>query len=291
MDNLVDRLYLAPHWARAGIAARRNPAPEGPVTWKASGGKESLVSASWASTWLKPNLGDQLAPSLLRQVLGFSPVQVPLGTPRKILSVGSVVEFALAGDFVWGSGSLSNKTVSAKGAKFFAVRGPRTRELVRDAEVPSEYGDPASLLPLFLAPSPNRSSSICLVPHYVDKEKFNNALGRESNTVNVRSRNLVQSVERISSAEVVISSSLHGLIIAEAYGVPTVWIEPSEGILGGRHKFLDYFEGAGRSATPYPLSLGLNGLIAKAQQAHPPATNALLQSAWAMREEIIKLGR
>ena len=289
MDNLLDRIYLAPQLARARAAAHKKPASQVPTFWKSGVFHEYLVAASWASTGLKPNLGDQLARTLLREVLGFRPVQVPLDVNRKILSIGSVVEFASAGDFVWGTGSLTEKEVSAKGARFFAVRGPRTRKMVRDADVPSVYGDPASLLPRFLNPSRSGYSSICLVPHYVDKGRFRNAFGQKSNIVNVRSRNLVESVAKISSAEVVLSSSLHGLIIAEAYGVPAVWVEPSEDILGGRHKFLDYFEGAGRSATPYPLSLGMNGLIAKAQTVRPPATNALLQAALAMREEIIRL--
>ena len=291
MDSLINRLYLAPHLVRARAAARKSPASKGPVLWKEDRGEGYLVSASWASTGLKPNLGDQLAPTLVREVLGLRPLQVPLGMSRKILSIGSVVEFARAGDFVWGTGSLSNNEVSVKGAKFFAVRGPRTKEILRDAEVPSVFGDPASLLPRFLTPSLSSFSSVCLVPHYVDKERFKTAFGREGNTVNVRSGDLFQSVDRIASAEVVLSSSLHGLIIAEAYGVPAVWVEPSEEILGGRHKFLDYFEGVGRSATPYPLSLGMNGLIAKAHEIRPPATDELLQAAVAMREEIISLDR
>ena len=291
MDSLIDRLYLAPNWARARVAARKSPASQGPVSWKEDRGEDYLVAASWASTGLKPNLGDQLAPTLVREVLGLTPLQVPLGLSRKILSIGSIVEFARAGDFVWGTGSLSDKEVSAKGTKFFAVRGPRTKRILKDAEVPSVFGDPASLLPRFLPPPQSGLPSVCLVPHYVDQKRFEIAFGQEKNTVNVRSGDLFHAVEKIASAEVVLSSSLHGIIIAEAYGVPAVWIEPSEEILGGRHKFLDYFEGVGRSATPYPLSLGMNGLIAKAKEIRPPATDELLQAAFVMREEIMRLGR
>ena len=54
-------------------------------------------------------------------------------------------------------------------------------------------------------------------------------------------------VEAIRSAEVVFTSSLHALIIAESFGTPCVWVSIGEGLIGGDHKFLDYFEGSGRT--------------------------------------------
>ena len=48
-------------------------------------------------------------------------------------------------------------------------------------------------------------------------------------------------VEAIASCEVVLSQSLHGLIVADALGVPNVWIAPTGDMVGGRFKFDDYF--------------------------------------------------
>lgn len=146
--------------------------------------------------------------------------------------------------------------------------------------MPKIFGDPASLLPHFFQPS-RRSSrqKICLVPHYVDKYRFRDLARRDVDVVNVNSRDLLAEIRKIATAELVISSSLHGLIIAEAYGVPTVWVEPSERILGGHHKFLDYFEGSGRSRTPYPTSLGLNGLASRAEKPPKIDTEGLLGAA------------
>jgi pyruvyltransferase len=42
------------------------------------------------------------------------------------------------------------------------------------------------------------------------------------------------------------SSSLHGIVVAEAFGIPVKWIAPGQDIIGGEHKFQDYFLGTGR---------------------------------------------
>jgi len=55
-----------------------------------------------------------------------------------------------------------------------------------------------------------------------------------------------QTVNQIVSCDVIIASSLHAIVVAEAYGIPTIWVQPTTRIKGGQHKFLDYFEGTCR---------------------------------------------
>lgn len=50
-----------------------------------------------------------------------------------------------------------------------------------------------------------------------------------------------QVVEEIAACETVLSQSLHGLIVADALGVPNVWVAPSSDMVGDRFKFDDYF--------------------------------------------------
>ena len=49
------------------------------------------------------------------------------------------------------------------------------------------------------------------------------------------------------ACEVIVSSSLHGLIIADAYGIPTVWAKFGNDINGNDFKFYDYYWSLGMS--------------------------------------------
>jgi hypothetical protein len=48
----------------------------------------------------------------------------------------------------------------------------------------------------------------------------------------------------------VISSSLHGLIVADSLGIPNVWLRLSPDVLGGDYKFKDYYSVFGLAPEP-----------------------------------------
>ena len=63
-------------------------------------------------------------------------------------------------------------------------------------------------------------------------------------------------LKEISECENIISTGLHGLIIADSYGIPNCWCEISDKILGNRFKFHDYFSSFGTDREVFDLRSG-----------------------------------
>jgi hypothetical protein len=57
----------------------------------------------------------------------------------------------------------------------------------------------------------------------------------------------LESLRMIAGCEFIASSSLHGLIAADALGIPNWRLSFSAGITGGDYKFRDYAMGVGRA--------------------------------------------
>ena len=53
-------------------------------------------------------------------------------------------------------------------------------------------------------------------------------------------------IDQITACDYIASSSLHGIILADAYGIPNVWIQLSNRIRGNGFKYRDYYEGCGK---------------------------------------------
>lgn len=105
-------------------------------------------------------------------------------------------------------------------------------------------GDPGLLMPLFYHPRPKESKSeISLCPHYIHKEDFARVFSK-SNSVKVIDvqRDLEDVIDDIVSSDICISTSLHGIIMSQAYGIPWVWLEIVDNNLkGDDFKFNDFF--------------------------------------------------
>ncbi|WP_172829032.1 GT-D fold domain-containing glycosyltransferase [Paraoerskovia marina] len=203
----------------------------------------------------RPNFGDAVGPWLVQAMSGHEPVNA---RRRKELSpvlwaVGSTIGYLDRNNVdIWGSGlmePLQGSKLDAlrklENVRVHAVRGTETRsELVSKLgwEVPEVYGDPALLLPRFYTAKPAaQSGRIAVVPHYVHVKHLPSSLGDGSVVVDVAS-DLESVVDTIAQADVCISTSLHGIIIAQAYGVPWIWLRVVDHPLGGdAFKFRDFF--------------------------------------------------
>ncbi|WP_407067627.1 polysaccharide pyruvyl transferase family protein [Marilutibacter alkalisoli] len=129
-----------------------------------------------------------------------------------------------------------------------AVRGKRTRhELITQLgwEVPEVYGDPALLLERLYAPSTESAvdAAYTVCPHYLHMKDIAGRadLRGHARLVDVQ-RDAETVVTELANSRAVISTSLHGLIVAQAYGVPWVWLRIADKQLAGdAFKFEDFF--------------------------------------------------
>lgn len=188
------------------------------------------------------NVGDTLTVPIL-EYFGYKVQYVPREYNGKLLMVGSIMSALREEDVVLGAGCIRPKFIRKNNVTFLAVRGPRTKRFIKGAEVPQIYGDPALLLSLIYDPPVDIEHDIGIIPHYIDKPIVNVSGDQHFIDVQAPWREVVR---QIKSCKRIISSSLHGLVIAEAYGIPAEWTRYSNRIIGGDFKFHDYLLGTGR---------------------------------------------
>ena len=162
----------------------------------------------------------------------------------KLIVVGSVLQYLKPNDLVWGGGCIDQNHVTARPNKVFAVRGPLTRhELVsRGIECPPIYGDPALLMPYVTdCKRKEPKHKYGLIPHYSDEDEIpvENLKKRGVKIIDICG-GIEKFMENIMDVEFILSSSLHGLIAADAWGIPNARVIIKGNLYGGHFKFIDY---------------------------------------------------
>lgn len=199
--------------------------------------------------WVKndKNFGDLLTPHI------FNYFNIPYTFTSKnqadILCIGSIARHAKNNTIVLGSGIINSKKEKLNpNADWRFVRGPYTRQRILDCggACPKIYGDAAMLLPLLCSPE-EKKYEVGIVPHFVDysivKEKY---LGY--NIINVVNEDPLLVAREITKCKKIISSSLHGIIAAHAYGIPAAWVKFSNNVKGDDIKFKDHYASVGLEA-------------------------------------------
>lgn len=190
-----------------------------------------------------PNYGDVLTPHILNAY------GIPFIRAEKknfdTLMVGSIAKWARPGTRVLGAGFIRKVDPVCKDANWKWVRGPLSRQMVLDAggRVPEVYGDAAWLLPTFWGPS-EKEFDLGIVPHHVDYE-IAKELHPGIPVIDLLTTDPEKTTKEITKCKAVICSSLHGLIVAHAYGIPAAWVKYSDKLHGDDMKFKDHFASMG----------------------------------------------
>ena len=206
----------------------------------------------------KKNWGDILSQYLLEHYSGkklnkndvfyFDDAAYMLDKNGKIVGIGSSMKYVRPDDYVWGTGCIDEHHVGNKPKKVYSVRGPLTRDILlkRGWNVPEVYGDPALLFPQIYNPTIDKKYKIGLIPHCVDffsldgLKAINHMEDMGIKIINVTA-GINEFIDQLKECELIISSSLHGLIAADAYGIPNYRVKLSSLIHGGDFKYKDHY--------------------------------------------------
>ena len=286
--NVVRTLHTPSTAAASPAAAACRSAAVRTFHWRPRAAVLGTPAELASGRFVFGNVGDSLQRHLNAALFGTRTLhaeqaeQAEQAAPR-LLGVGSIAHRARAGDVIWGSGFKDQPltlTAAEKAAiEVRAVRGPLTADYLSSngVAVPPDvaFFDPgllvAEILPDEIAACRRSSGSPCgllLVPHYKDTavwlDRFP-AAGRRLRTVDC---DLFVMLREMLAAELVVSSSLHGIILAEALGVPAVLMRPPA--TEPFAKFEDYYLGTGRTAFPVIDDLDEAARVRPAEPVKPP---------------------
>ena len=166
-----------------------------------------------------------------------------------LMGIGSIIGMKQFDSIIWGSGIHRLETIYniykyRRIVKYDvrAVRGPITAQILRSNGyiVPDVFGDPAILLPnIYSCSKHNKKYPISIISHYLHPidDSF-------THKINIQTQDYQFFINEICSSEKIVSSSLHGIILAEAYGIPAVFLnnKMDEELI----KFYDYYYSTGR---------------------------------------------
>lgn len=193
---------------------------------------------------VKKNFGDLLSGLLIKKFCKL-PSEWAAPEDAELVMVGSILEH-LSEDWagiVAGAGRLHEKSkIKLPNAKILALRGHLTARQFKGDYVIADPG----LLADELIREEDKEYNLGIVPHWTDKELEKNPIFLKYNPKIIRPNDdPIKVIKEIGSCKKIVSSSLHGIILADALGIPRR-IEVAPRLLshphqeGGLFKWRDY---------------------------------------------------
>lgn len=163
--------------------------------------------------------------------------------------------------YVWGSGFWHDNNPNGlyrKNLKVLALRGEKTRQKLSELtgktyDVP--LADAGLLADMMLDEMPEKKYEIGLIPHmHQQDEEFVKKMAAQDNVhlINIKT-DPVTAIREIAECKYIVSSSLHGLIFADALHIPSLHLIGKTPLLGGNFKFEDYYSCYGLEDKPWVM--------------------------------------
>ena len=223
------------------------------------------------------NVGDQISKPIVEWMLAQKGLTLDTPTDRTyhLMALGSIIGTAYFDAVIWGSGI--NTPIATyrtgwrrKHTKFDirAVRGPLTHQVLESFNYDCSgcvYGDPGILMPLVYPSEVERGQhEVSVIKHFLTvPDKKEKSKKEPYNSINVATEDYKGFVDAIVSSNKVISSSLHGIILAESYGIPAVFLNENGKMDREIVKYYDWYYSTGRR------SVSCAGTLEEAMKMEP----------------------
>lgn len=203
----------------------------------------------WSNNPAVPNFGDDINKFIFSKAFNETVDYVPSNHKEyHFTGIGSILHHANKYSVPVGSGFINSTDTCIEAPQhIIAVRGKLTRDrlLKMGIKCPESYIDLAVLFPNFFNPHIPKKFKLGIIPHYIDKNIgfIKNLIEGRNDVLLIDIQNLdhFDFVTQVLSCDLIASSTLHGIIIADAYGIPSSWLEFSNNVIGDGFKFYDYF--------------------------------------------------
>ena len=213
------------------------------------------------------NLGDFLGNVVVKWMLDNKGLSLDDYVEHKkhLFTVGSGAVKSYQNMTLWGSGV--EREIPQRIRRFFqkswfrkldirAVRGPMSRAYIMKLghNCPEVYGDPAILMPLIYnnITGFGKKYEISIIPQLVTEKKIREKYP-DAHIISMNTDDYKSVIDQIVQSKKIISSSLHGVILADAYGVPSVWYRGVGKDID--FKYLDYYASTGRKPETIPTTI------------------------------------
>lgn len=194
------------------------------------------------------NFGDELTPDIIQKLFHRRFVRTSI-EDADLFAVGSIIEVVdhprSKKSYVWGSGFIRQGGLIENNQLIFrAIRGNISLSRISKKYKSIAVGDPGLLSSLIYERSSHKTEKIGIIPHYVDEsDPLLDIAKQQPDTYQIISvKDTPEEVsKKITECRVILSSSLHGLIVSDSFGIPNVHMPMSNKVAGGGYKFKDYY--------------------------------------------------
>jgi pyruvyltransferase len=221
---------------------------------------EKEIPVAWATVPVNKNFGDELSHYLNSKILGpdYSIQHANFDADEtRLVAIGTILhEFSNGELHVWGTGMdrqlFDPEKFRSTNPTVLAIRGKLSFDtLERNGFINGNcfLGDPGILVSRYITPSPNNTRyELGIIPHLsnytensVDEYVFDCFRHVYPNGVKIihprlyPGQSIEQKIREITECKRILSSSVHGIIVADSYHIPNIFLHEDHNLPNGLH--------------------------------------------------------